>query len=90
MRFFQLNFHVFIAAMFIFFCNIPKYAHALDNILSHSTDWPAWIAIMWNWTSLLNGLVGDNKNGLPGFNITKNLNAIYDFSWLYHYTGCLT
>ena len=48
----QLNFEIFTAAMFNFFCEIPKYVQGQNNIISHLIAWPVWIPITQKWANL--------------------------------------
>ena len=84
-----INFDMFTAAKFFFFCEIPKYVQTRSNILFHAMGWPAWVAIIWKWAWPLNGLAGDGESRLDRFHVIRNFlaNEIYRFSTLSHLPG---
>ena len=71
-------------AMFIFFCKIPKYGQALNNILSPLRGWPTWIGILWKRPSRLTELHVDNECRLARFHAIRKFlaNDTFHFSRL--------
>ena len=61
------------------------------NMCKPRTGWPTSIGIIWKWGSKLTELAGDCECRLARFPPLRNLpaNEIYNFSRLFHQTGCL-
>ena len=82
----HLNFDMFTAATFIFFCKIPKMWKPRTTDFLWRADPP-----LWKWASTLTKLAGDDECRLPLFHAIRNVHTkeIYHFSRLSHQTGCL-
>ena len=85
------SWHVYCCRIYFVFCEIPKYLQVKNNFLSPLTGWPTWTGFLWKWASMLTELAGKGECRLARFHEIKNFLATetYDFSRLYHQTGCL-